>query len=223
MHTPKYNYKELHRQYSDHGRFYAVGGERPLPSVTTVMSNTSDKEWLTQWKERVGEAEAKAIVDESVMIGQGMHDLLESHYTGIHVGKVPVISKIFADTVIKKGLSKVDEVWGVEAPLFFPDLYAGTTDLVGVHEGEPAVMDYKNARQDKKDEDVDDYKMQLCAYGAAHDELYGTRIRKGVIMMMCRSGRYKEFIIQGNEYDKYRRMWFATLEKYYVEYGILLP
>jgi genome maintenance exonuclease 1 len=224
MYKPKYNYKELTREHGNHGRFYNVGGDRPLPSVTTIMSNTSDKEWLREWREAIGEEKAKEIVDESSMIGNGMHDLLEAHYTGIPISyKPPLISNLFADTIVKKGLVKVDEVWGVEAPLYFPDLYAGTTDLVGVHESVPAIMDYKNARQDKTEEDIEDYFLQLVAYGSAHNDVYGTDIRKGVIMMMCRSGRYKEFILQGNKYDSYRKKWFVILEKYYSKFGIQMP
>lgn len=224
MYTPKYNYTELQREHGDHGRFYNVGGDRPLPSVTTIMSNTSDKEWLREWREAVGEEKAKEIVDESTRIGNGMHDLLEAHYTGVPISyKAPLISKVFADTVIKKGLVKVDEVWGVEAPLYFPDLYAGTTDLVGVHCGSSAVMDYKNSRQDKTADDIEDYKLQLVAYGSAHNEVYGTDIRKGVVMMMCRSGRYKEFILEGIEYESYRKKWFGILDEYYTKFGIQKP
>jgi genome maintenance exonuclease 1 len=224
MYKAKYNYTEMIRKHGEHGRFYEVGGNRPLPSVTTVMSNIIDKTWLKEWTEAVGEKKAKEIVEESSAIGNGMHDLLESHYTGIPLTYKPyILSKIFADKIIKKGLVNVDEVWGVEAPLYFPDLYAGTTDLVGVHNKIPSVMDYKNSRQDKEAEDIEDYFMQMTAYGEAHNELYGTDINRGVIMMMCRSGNYKEFIIEGNSYRKYRDKWFSTLDKYYTTYGIKMP
>lgn len=224
MFIPKYNYKELQRKHGNHGRFYDVGGDRPLPSVTTIMSSVMDKSWLIEWREAVGEDKAKEIVDESLLIGNGMHDLLECHYTGEELSyKPPLISKIFAKTIINKGLSKVDEVWGVEAPLFYPDLYAGTTDLVGVHSGEPAIMDYKNSRQDKGDEDIEDYKMQLTAYARCHNEVYGTDIKKGVIMMMCRSGRYKEFILEGKEFQKVSDQWWKLLEEYYTKFGIQMP
>ena len=46
-----------------------------------------------------------------------------------------------AHTVIQQGLSNCDEFWGTEVSLYFPQIYAGTTDLVGLHTGDGAIMD----------------------------------------------------------------------------------
>lgn len=221
MYAPKFQYKELTRIPTDHGRFYDVGGPRPLPSVTTILSNVLDNTWLDEWRDRVGMVEAERITNEASMIGQGMHDLLERHYTGCDVGKVPPISKIYAEVVKKRGLSRVTEVWGVEAPLYYPDLYAGTSDLIAVHDGIPSILDYKNSRRDKDAEDIEHYFAQLCAYAAASNSLYGTDIRRGVIMMMSRTGKYLEFIIDGSEFDRYMDIWFGYLEAYYEKHGIV--
>ena len=94
---------------------------------------------------------------------------------------------------------------------------------VAGHQGDEAIMDYKNARQDKGDEDIDDYKMQLTAYARCHNELFGTNIKKGVIMMMCRSGRYKEFILEGKEFQEVDKKWWKLLEEYYTKFGIQMP
>jgi len=215
MYTPKYKYKELIRIQTDHGRLYDVGEGRPLPSVTTILSHATDHTWLDEWRGRVGDSEADRIVAESVKIGQGMHDLLEQHYTGMEVGKVLPLSRIYANVIRKKGLSRVSEVWGVECPLYLPGLYAGTSDLIGVHDGIPSVMDYKNSRRDKKEEEIDAYFMQLCAYSAAFRDVYGDNIRRGVIFMMSRSGKYLEYTIEGNTFDKYMNMWLGAVEYYY--------
>lgn len=220
MYTPKYPYKELTRVATDHGRLYDVGGPDLLPSVTTILSHVMDHPWLDEWRARVGGEEANRIVEESVKIGQGMHDLLESHYTGMTVGKVPPLSRIYADVIKKKGLSRVSEVWGVEAPLYFPGLYAGTSDLIGVHDGKPSIMDYKNSRRDKKEDDIEAYYLQLCAYSAAFKELYGEDIRRGVIFMMSRSGKYLEFVIEGSNFDFWMDKWFNSVEDYYTNYAI---
>ena len=88
-----------------------------------------------------------------------------------------------AETVIREGMCNVNEVWGVEVPMYFPGIYAGTTDLVGVHSGEHAIMDFKQSNKPKKVEWIEDYKLQLCAYAEAHNEVYGTKISKGVVLM----------------------------------------
>ena len=88
-----------------------------------------------------------------------------------------------AETIIYQGLSKCNEFWGTEVPLYFPAVYAGTTDLVGEHDGEPAIMDHKQTNKPKKKEWIEDYFIQLTAYATAHNEVHGTKIRKGVIFM----------------------------------------
>jgi len=37
-----------------------------------------------------------------------------------------------ANVIIDNGLKDVSEVWGSEVSLYYEELYAGTTDLVGV-------------------------------------------------------------------------------------------
>jgi genome maintenance exonuclease 1 len=183
-----------------------------------------DHSWLDDWKEAIGEYKAKEITEQSSFIGNGMHDLLEKHYTGKELSYKPsTMSRMFAKTIIKKGLSRVSEVWGVEASLYYPDLYAGATDLIGIHDNIPSVMDYKNSRRDKTWEDIETYEQQIVAYADSHNELYGTNISRGVIMMMCHSGRYVEFILEGKRFKTAQTNWWKTLEKYYETFGIMAP
>ena len=218
--TNQYPYSEIKRTKGRSGRHYDVGGTRPLPSVTTVLSSMADKTPILEWRQRVGEQEANRITKEATSIGNQLHKNLEDY---ILEGKAPqgnVLTKILTDLVIKKGLSKVDEIWGVEVGLYNPELYAGTTDLVGVWQGRPAIMDFKNARNQRKREWIEDYFFQTVAYGEAHNELFGTDIRTGVIMMAVRDGTYQEFVIQDQEYDHYKSKWFDTLYRYYEKFGI---
>jgi len=121
--------------------------------------------------------------------------------------------------IITKGLSKVDEVWGVEVPLYAEGLYAGTTDLCGRHSGADAIMDFKNSRSFRKEEWISDYKLQVVAYGLAHNEMYNTKIRKGVIMLAAQTGQYQEWIVEGNDFDKAADEWAKRLEEYYAKHG----
>jgi genome maintenance exonuclease 1 len=123
-----------------------------------------------------------------------------------------------ADSIIRQGLSQCTEYWGTEVPLYFPKVYAGTTDLVGVHGGSESIMDHKQTNKPKKREWIDDYFVQLAAYANAHNELHGTKIRKGVIFMCDPTCLYQEFIIEGTEFDKYTDMWFKRVEQYYMQF-----
>ena len=121
-----------------------------------------------------------------------------------------------AQTIIHEGLSKCNEYWGVEVPLYFPKIYAGTTDLCGVHDGSDAIMDHKQSNKLKKREWIDDYFVQLAAYANAHNEVHSTKIRKGVIFMCTQDNIYQEFIVEGTEFDKYADLWWRRVEKYYL-------
>jgi len=213
--THPYTYKDLSRVDGAHGRCYNVGTDRPLPSVTTILSSTEDKSFLVEWRQRVGDAEADRVVEAATRIGNGLHDNLEQY---ILTNKEPTgnyLTKTLTNLVIKNGLSKVDEVWGTEVPLYCTELYAGTTDLVGVHEGTPAIMDFKNSSKDKKKEYIESYFLQLAAYAEAHNSMFGTAIKKGVIMMACHSGNYAEFIIEGDEFAHYVELWYNRVFAFY--------
>ena len=123
-----------------------------------------------------------------------------------------------AKIVIKEGLKNVDEYWGTEVALYHPEIYAGTTDLVGVHGGDDAILDFKQTNKPKKREWVEDYFLQLCAYAEAHNKVYGTKIRKGVVLMCSKEFQYQEFIIEGEEFDKWRNKWWSRVEEYYIKH-----
>jgi genome maintenance exonuclease 1 len=120
-----------------------------------------------------------------------------------------------ADVIIQNGLKDVDEVWAMEQSLYFPGLYSGTTDLCGVYKGKPAIMDFKQTNKPKKAEWVEDYYLQLVAYGLAHDEVYGTNIRSGIIFMCSRDLQYQQFEVNETTYDHYKGVWLDRVEQYY--------
>ena len=190
-----YDYQDLTR-IDGKKRLYATPGGGKVPSVTTILDATSDKTHLIAWRQRVGEEKAKQITKEAAGVGTSMHGFLENYTKGEELPNktnlVHVQGRKMAEVVIQDGLSKVDEVWGSEVHLYYPDLYAGTTDLVGVHNGVPAIMDFKQTNKPKKEEWVDNYKLQGAAYALAHNHVYKTDIRKIVIMMCSRDLQYQE-------------------------------
>jgi len=214
----KFDYKPLERIDSGNGRRYIVGEGRPLPSVTTVLSKTKDMTFLKAWRTNVGEKEADRIVKESSGLGNSMHKNLENYILGEEM-KGTFMAQALAKVIIKNGLKKVTEVWGTEVALYSKDLYAGTTDLIGLHDSIPSIMDYKNSLRDKRREWIEEYFMQLAAYAMAHNEMYNTDIHRGVVMIATREAKYQEFIIEGDEFTHYQTMWANKLCAYYDQYG----
>lgn len=202
-------------------RVYACPDGTLLPSVTTILSETKDMTVIDDWKKRTdkyyGTGAAQKQVTEACDVGTLMHDSIERHIRGedrpIKGNLIHKMAHKMADRIISRGLSRVDEIWGVEIPLYFPHAYAGRTDAVGVFEGEESIMDHKNSRKIKKEEWLDDYKIQLCAYSLAHNEMFNTKIRQGVIFMAAReTDDYETFILSGSEFDDFTEKWIKKLE-----------
>lgn len=227
MYNPtKYKYVTINRETVDGVRKYATPDGERLPSVTTILDATKPEEKkraLWEWKKRVGESKAKEISAEASGRGTRMHKWLEDWVkTGVigQPGSNPysIQSHQMAQSIIAQGLSRCNEFWGTEVALYYPQIYAGTTDLVGVHDGEPAIMDFKQSNKLKKREWIDDYFLQLAAYANAHDQVHGTTIRKGVIFMCTADNVYQEFIIEGQEFEDWTDRWFSRVEQYYRQF-----
>ena len=227
MYIPnKYNYVPMSRVEIDGKRRYATPDGDKLPSVTTILDATKSEESkkaLHEWRKRVGVQKAQEITTEAAGRGTRMHKWLEDYIkTGVlnEPGSNPysLQSHKMAQSIINQGLVKCNEYWGTEVPLYYPKIYAGTTDLVGVHDGDEAIMDHKQTNKPKKREWIEDYFVQLAAYANAHNEVHGTKIRKGVIFMCSADNLYQEFILEGTEFDKYTDVWFGRVEKYYMQF-----
>jgi genome maintenance exonuclease 1 len=203
--------------------------------VTTILDHTKPDEnrrALNEWRKRVGAEKAQQITTEAANRGTRMHTYLE-HY--VKTGELrdrpsnPFAwsSHAMAQVVIRDGLKNVTEFWGVEIPLYFPGLYAGTTDGAGLHLGEESILDYKQTNKPKKQEWITDYYLQLVAYALAHNEVHGTRIRKGVVLMCVRpevdqqgnlisEPQYQEFRLEDKDFDHWEQQWWKRLELYYM-------
>lgn len=215
----KFKYINFKRKNLDGQRYYVNENGDPVPSVTSILSKTKDMTALNAWKKRVGASEAQRIVTESANLGTIMHKHLECYIEGVErpsgTNQVYVQAKNLSETVIENGLKNVDEVWGIETHLAFPGLYGGTADLICVHEGEPAIGDFKTSRKFKKKEWIDDYFMQASAYALAHNEVYGTNIQKGVIFMVTHDNQYQQFVVEGDEFQTFTNKWLDRVETYY--------
>ena len=220
MLVSKYDYPALRRVQTKKGRQYVGEDEKPVPSVTTILGDTGVKTALIAWRKRVGEAEATRISNESAGLGTKVHNALEKFilqedYEIKGNNHISVMAKNMVNEMIEKGLVKVNELYGVEVGLIAEGLYAGTADGIGIYEGDEAIIDFKTAKKMKKREWIDDYFMQGCAYALAHNEMFDTDIKKVAILMVDRESNFKDFVIEGEEFEKYCDKWSDRLANYY--------
>ena len=220
IHKNNYIYPKTVREAIEGKRHYVIKTEK-LPSVTTILSATESAEKteaLARWRASKGEEIATRIVDESAARGTAMHKILEKYileqgYVDLTTGGQQAHN--MAIRVIEQGLCNVPEYYGTECTLYYPGLYAGQTDLVGVHKGKDAIIDFKQTNKPKKREWIEDYCLQLAAYAMAHNFIYRTKIDKGVIMMCSKDNFYQEFVVEGKEFQKYKHNFLRRVDEYY--------
>ena len=217
--SSKYNYHEgKHITDEETGkRVYEINSYR-LPSVTTILGATKDQQFLKDWKAKVGEQEADRIKNISSKRGTSMHKFLESYVTGVGYDDLTELgqaAKPMAKKIMEVGLAPVDEYYGSEVTLHYPGLYAGQTDLVCLHNDLETIVDFKQANRPKKKEWIEDYYLQIAAYAMAHDYVYGSQIRQGVIMVCTPDLYYQEFRITDHELRTWKHRFLKRLDMYH--------
>ena len=217
----KFNYPKSTRSIEDGYRKYFLGEEK-LPSVTTILSATKSEEEkaaLANWRERVGFKEANRIKTEASSRGTSMHSYIEDYLRG-RINESFFESneqyKNMAKEIIEKGIdSKLDEIYGIEETLYYPEQYAGSADLIGVYQGNDVVIDFKQSNKPKKTDYIQDYFLQLGAYTLAHDVVHGTKMKAGIILLCTKDILFQEFKIEGAELEMYQNLFMGRVKKFY--------
>ena len=215
-----YKYPKSKREILKGDRHYDVNDEK-LPSVTTILQATQDSEKaksLARWTSKVGETEAKRVVEQAAKRGTAMHSYLETYLQGGRILDLRDVGREasgMAQTIIDKGFGDLEEVWGSEVTLYYPNLYAGATDLCGIYQGRESIIDFKQTNKPKRVEWIDDYKLQIIAYAMAHNCVYNTDIDQGVILLCTPDNFFQKFTINGDEFRTFKWKWLNRIDQYY--------
>ena len=217
----RFTYPKSQREIVMGRRHYAVDNKK-LPSVTTILSHTQSKEKqdsLAKWQARVGKEEATRIKDQAASRGTAMHTLLEHYLLGEKHADLTDVGQeatMMAQKVIDEGIKgSRNEIWGAEVTLWYPDLYAGQTDVVGIYNERESIIDFKQTNKKKKREWIEDYFIQLAAYAMAHNYTYQTEIQQGVVLMCSKDGYFQKFEVSDEEFRQYKYKWLGRISKYY--------
>ena len=219
-----YKYPSSSRSLVEGNRHYDVSNEI-LPSVTTILQATQSDEKrasLAKWRQKVGENEAEKIRDEAATRGTAMHEFLEMHLRGnklLDLSDEGLAARNMARIIIEQGLKDAEEIWGSEVTLFYPGLYAGQTDLCGIYSGRESIVDFKQTNKPKRIEWVEDYFLQLAAYAMAHDQIYGTCVDQGVILMCSKDGFFQKFTSTGKEFTRFKHKFLSKIGQFYQKKG----
>lgn len=219
----QFDYPRSMRSVINGGRHYDINGLK-LPSVTTILSacqSDEKKASLAAWKARLGEKEADQVRDKAAERGTLMHRYLEAYINGSGHKDLTALgeqAEAMAKKIIESGLGDLEEIWGQEVTVYYPDLYAGATDVVGVYQGQPAIIDFKQSNKPKRREWILDYFEQLGAYCMAHNYVYNTKIQSGVVLMCTKDFMFQKFEVSGREFVTHQHAFLKKVDQYYQNY-----
>lgn len=165
-------------------RFYQTPDGNKYPSVTTVLSEMSDKTAIIKWRKRVGEEEANRVSGRATRRGTAVHSLLEKFVLNeeIDFSDTMPLNKTMYNQIAKHLEQHVDDVRSSEGQLFSHKLkIAGSVDLIASYKGEPAIIDFKTSTKPKRKEWIENYFLQATMYSYMLYEMTGLYHPKLVI------------------------------------------
>ena len=201
-----FDYQTYHTNNVNNLRYYCINECLNLPSVTSILRNTKN---IFQKNNKITSA---------MEIGDYMHRYLQNYImdpsknTEFIKNNNFLLAESLAKIVIIELVDQFTEIWGSEVSVYYQDLYAGTIDLIGVHNNKITLVDYKSSYKCKDDKDLHDYFLQCAAYAIAHDWLYQTNIHCIKIFQITRDGEFCTNIAQGRELDNYKLNWLDRLK-----------
>ena len=222
MKTRKLIYPTSSRETQNGQRVYSVNGEA-LPSVTTILSATKteeEKQKIKDWQNRVGIQQADRIRDQAANRGSIMHRTVEGYIKGerhLDMTELGDQAHKMADILTESAIDdRLTEVWGVEPTLVYQGLFAGQTDLIGIHDGRLSVCDHKQSNRPKKKEWLHNtYRLQLAAYAIAFGDMFGEHIGRGINFIVTKDGYFQEFSWEGEEFRQAKYDWLKRVDQYY--------
>lgn len=199
LRNPPFPYKaveerHLDAQMIDGKRYYLVEGSY-FPSVTSVLSSLS-KDGLQAWIDKVGVEKAEQIKNAAADRGTKLHQMCEDYLHNkpdYGKGMMPTIVALFKQ--VKPWLDEhVDFIYGNELALFSKTLYtAGRCDLIAQIDGKPAILDFKTSTNEKKEDWIESYFLQVTAYSIMFEEMYGIPIEDIHIFICTENGVAQHF------------------------------
>lgn len=202
----KFAYPELQATSVQGMRLYETPEGNFYPSITTVLGKTMPKDKadaLKKWQLSLGplaDKKSKEAADK----GTAVHLLAERFLKGeelVQPGEKFDANSMNSFNGLKLKLKKVEEVWGQEVALYSDIIQvAGRCDCIAMYKGKPCIIDFKTSGRIKRDEDIEDYRLQLTAYAIMHNEMFGTEIYDGVVLMSSDNGFPQEFSVNLLDY-----------------------
>lgn len=229
-------------------RYYRVtDGDAEIgtfPSVTSILGETGDKEWLEQWKSRIGTGKANEISTDATNRGTVMHRLCELYLNlPMSMSKTDRLHETLSMSRLDDEIDKFDNrAKIVGGALFynymransFDDIqqvlaqekflwtardggYAGTLDNLSLLiNQENAIIDFKTAKKPKDEKWIEDYKLQVSAYAIAVYDRMQIKVTQCRILISNEASHVPQTFVLGQmEIRDYYLKFRQRLAKFY--------
>ena len=194
-------------------RFYQIDGKN-YPSITTVLG-VQKKEGLEKWRKAVGEEAANWEMGRAARRGKATHTLVEQYLKS----ETPAIRDVLPlglFRLMKPYIDQIDNVQLSEEVMYSHKLtIAGQVDCVADYNGKLSVIDFKTANKERKEDWIENYYIQTCAYAIMYEELFGKRIEQLVILMAGEDGTMRSFIRDKKDFEPKLEESIKYFYKYY--------
>jgi genome maintenance exonuclease 1 len=196
---------DLVAKTTDTGRRYFTPEGNAYPSVTTILSDSTDKSFLIEWRKRIGEAEANKITKKSSTRGTKLHSICEKYLLNeMNEMKIRTLMPDIKDFFLqlKPHIDEnVDNVYGTEQALYCDVLkIAGRTDCIAEWNGKLSIIDYKNSIRLKEEKNIQNYFLQCSAYAQMFEYLTKIPIEQIVVAIANEEGEPQIFIKETSLY-----------------------
>jgi len=230
-------------------RYYNIGEGIKYPSVTTILGAMTDKSGIDKWRKRVGEEKADAISRFSANRGTVMHQFCEYFLgsdketqrerlidaqtqigtfvidNGYTEEETNIGRKLFFNFYNSKCFDRIANVVSIEDTLFSPLMggYAGRVDIIYENEkGHLVILDFKSSKKPKKEEWIENYKMQIAAYSLAYWEMNGRKPKGGEIWISNEADGFPQvFEMSFDDITKYGKMFLELVKEFHNKFPLI--
>ena len=227
-------------------RYYNISEGKKYPSVTTILGAMTDKSGIDKWRKRVGEEKADAISKFSANRGTVMHQFCEYFLgseketvrerlidaqtligpfveeNGFTEEETNIGRKLFFNFYNGKCFDRIANVVSIEDTLHSPVMggYAGRVDIIYENEkGHLVILDFKSSKKAKREDWIENYKMQIAAYALAYWEMNKRKPQGGEIWISNEADGFPQvFEMTFDDITKYGKMFLELVKGFHEKY-----
>lgn len=204
----------IEREVVDGNRHYRIKHDDSnylFPSMTTIL-HQEEPEYITAWKNRVGEKVAYSVSKYATDAGTELHEycenvLLRNLDRAKHLLATGERTSKFYMKKITPYLRNINKVLATEEFLFDSNVgVAGTVDGVVEYNGKLCILDFKTANMPRNIDDIESYYIQVAGYASMWKHITGETVNDGMILMV-NSINVQEIPVNITKYvDKFHRL-----------------